>query len=131
MRQYRGIPIGETEFVYGWYVECEKGKHYIVPAPTTWEHMGILFAPLHAQVIPETVGQSTGTLFRDDKTEVFLGDLCQRNNGEQVFEVEWNNFQGKFYLHDYKESRHNSMSFARVCTRIGDIHQHPKLLEAK
>ena len=55
MRQYRGIPIGETEFVYGWYVECEKGKHYIVPAPTTWEHMGILFAPLHAQVIPETV----------------------------------------------------------------------------
>lgn len=60
MKPCRGKPVDKSmEWVYGWYLQCEKGKHYIMPIPIiTWKHVGILFAPLHFEVIPETVGQS-------------------------------------------------------------------------
>ena len=81
MRPYRGIRVDNGEWVYGYYCEVQ-GRHIIIPSfkdsnseirPFISGQNGIHG---YHEVIPETVGQSTGRKDKND-TEIYEGDIVQ------------------------------------------------------
>ena len=71
-RQHRAIPIGKKHFVYGWYFRLgpEGNKsHYILQEKNAFWYAPVLTSHDEEtitgfiEVIPETVGQSTGWYF--------------------------------------------------------------------
>ena len=117
MRPYRGIPIGGKDFVYGWYwYNDATGKHYIRQTnfqPAEYDYTDY-------EVIPETVGQQTGRKVKDG-TEIYEGDII-------VFNIK------QVGIWPGQEKPHE-VKYPFVCGNanlgevIGNIHQHPKLLE--
>ena len=82
MRMYRGKRIDNGEWVYGGYSEqriCKPdGMLYLIHATDkTYE------------VIPESVGQSTG-LYDTHGTEVFKGDIIELSCGCCRYVIVWN-----------------------------------------
>lgn len=89
MRPYRGIPIDDTEFIYGEKVELNKDLVFIVPktaySPINEEYKGTIWGCI--QVKPETVGQSTGQEDKN-KVEMYENDNVKLRDG-RVFEITW------------------------------------------
>ena len=95
MRKYRGL-TKDGKWVYGWYVKVE-GKHYIVPDDAkllrrTISDYNTVFGDVivgFIEVIPKTVGQSTG--LKDKKRtkeypegqEIYEGD-CFRTSAQST-----------------------------------------------
>jgi len=82
MRTYRGKCVDGKGWVYGWYSEqriCKPdGMLYLIHATDkTYE------------VIPESVGQSTG-LYDTHGTEVFKGDIIELSCGCCRYVIVWN-----------------------------------------
>ncbi len=78
----------------------------------------------------DIIEQFTSLKDRTDKTDVYEGDLCQRNPDEPIFEVKWDNERAMFYLYN-KEYGRRDMSFVRVMRVFSNIHERENLLEAK
>ena len=66
--------------------------------------------------------QFTGFKDATNETEVYRGDLLQRNEEAPVFEVRWNEFEGKFFLYNSDYGRRD-ISFATVLTVVDNIHK--------
>ena len=85
MRPYRGIPIGGTEFVYGWlFIPTGSIRTYIITG-----HLESNIPVIkRVEVIPETVGQSTGL---KDKNGVDLdwweGDVFEIHGRKTLFRI--------------------------------------------
>jgi len=84
MRNYRAIPIGGKDFVYGWYLENSHGQCFIVctdvsspPIHTTavksltGSHDIVIIGAI--EVIPSTVGQQVGLKDKNEK-DAYAGD---------------------------------------------------------
>ena len=140
MRMYRG-KTKEGKWVYGWYVreaytnlhgDC-KIKHVIhVP------HEGVGLTE-EIEVIPETVGQSTGIEDSNNK-EIFADDIMRLALHSGVVRygvVKWVNNHCGFILDVYKASDgetgcHSvgySGSAVRSLTVEGNTHDNPDLLK--
>ena len=89
MRQYRAIPIGGKEFVYGSLVNIKNHRFFIVPVETTLTPLnsGFEYPDIFIEVISETVGRYTG-LKDIDKTEIYASDKIETPNWGTVA-VEW------------------------------------------
>ncbi len=145
MRQYRAIPIDGKDFVYGWYVEVG-GISYIIP-PEAYTRVFPWRTPdKHCQVgvtgfvevIPETVGQSTGPKDKKGK-DIYEGDICKETqehitNGKPS-EDGWTSatlpieFHSGMFTFGYHT---NDLTYFVKCWGlkiIGDIHTTPELLE--
>ena len=129
MRPYRGIPIDGKDFVYGWYnhhenkdwiSDWDKGFPRVLPdgeIGNTWM----------VEVIPETVSQQTGL---KDKNGTDLdwweGDIFEHPSGLCV--IKW--YEGGLYMHGsggFIQVGH-AAGWVVLPAKIGNIHQHPKLL---
>lgn len=130
MRQCRGKRIDKPdEWVYGWYRETYNGTPWI----NWWK--GDMYN--HAEVIPETVGESTGLKDRNG-VEIFEGDIVhfvdpQNYSRPKVFRsvIKW--FQeGCSYLCDEigtGKSRGLHEFSMNSCEVISNVTDNPDLLE--
>jgi len=140
MRNYRG-KRKDGVWVYGYYVKWQN-RHYIAPEPHESGFSGgkivsYEIAGFH-QVIPETIGQSTGIKDKngkdldwwegdicaaeyicpvcfDNKPHLLTGTIEQDNNGLWIFEYE----HGSLPL-DCED--------LEIIEKVGDIHTTPELL---
>ena len=100
MRNYRGKRVGNWEWVYGWYKEqydgvYEKRRSFIFPINTPW---------ISVEVIPETVGQSTG-LKDKNKKDGYKGDIAiyPKNDTVGKFQIVWQDIDARFLLSSIDE----------------------------
>ena len=148
MRQYRAIPIDGKDFVYGGLYELANGMTFIVTSnpfpPSSWSfNIGSFFVSL-IEVIPESVGQSTGSKDENGK-EIYERDiieLAEDTYGETELSircvVKWNDkgfYQlwrnGLIHWKFWRKDTYHNTGYRKNWKVIGNIHQHPKLLEQK
>ncbi len=124
MKPYRAIPIGQKDFVFGWYFE-RGGGSYIIPITDKY-HTPASFVLTFVSVIPETVSQATGRKDRDKK-DIYQGDIMEWYNacvtkGQNAIcrtTVKWNNLHSRYE------------GIVRTGHIIGTIHTTPGLMEGK
>lgn len=126
MRQYRGKDRKTGEWKYGWYRETPLKGTPLICEP---DNVGF-----HIEVVPETVGQSTGLKDKNGKDlDWWQGDVFRIEGVlyQIVFE------QGCYYFNGIKAPyKYTAASIANrpngnVPSPIGSIHENPELLEAK
>ena len=131
MRQYRGKRKDNGEWVKGWYWCNEETKTSYIRSmnfqPNRYDYTDY-------EVIPATVGQSTG-LADNDGVEVFEGDIVRYSSVEAqpdlgVVEYEVARYAG-FSLKSVKTGNCSFMSGWGLLELVGNIHDNPELLEAK
>jgi hypothetical protein len=131
MRQYRGLTKDTKRWAYGWYCQVE-GKHYIVldDAIIDEDDYG-LYCGIEGfvEVIPETVGQQTGRKDKNGK-ESYFGDIFKDNEGH-LGVIRWNSQALRVYFkwNDGQVSYPNPYPDYIDLEVIGNIHQHPELME--
>ena len=74
--------------------------------------------------------QYTGLKDKNGK-EIYEGDILQRTKPEWLFVVKWVDFRARFILDGIGTVLRQDISFSEVCEIIGNIHQHPELLDTK
>ncbi len=130
--KYRGIRVDNREWVKGSYVAYEFNSeilHYIV------DETSPSYFPLAkrlVQVIPETVGQSTGLKDRKGE-EIFQGDIVRIMTGQYLGE------SPKYRIHTVVNPcpacaipcPYVSVDTIPQWEVIGNIHSTPELLEGK
>lgn len=124
---FRGLPIGEKEFIYGYYVFC-RGHHYILQKynengyDERWEASGWI------EVHPETVGQYVGSKDKNGKC-IYKDDIlgweyfCDNENVKQHSVIKWDDSDG---MYDFGDDRRPSFCQREI---VGDIHHNKELLE--
>ena len=138
MRQYRGM-TKDGKWVYGWYCEVD-GKHYIIPNTAEmlgagWENPDgvpssdeVIYG--YVEVIPETVGQSTGLKDKNDKDlDWWEGDIFARSSDRQIEGIVIYDL-GCFWLDRKRGGRtplYECVDWS-MC-KVGDIHTKPELME--
>ena len=136
MRPYRAIPVGGKNFVYGWYLRVF-GRHYIYDDTTkdTWEgewegegttHQLLTKLLGFVEVIPETVGQSTGC---KDKN-LWEDDILESQDGLRRYIVTYSEQQLKWYLKGIGDAwDENNPAWWTDYKKVGNVHQNPELME--
>lgn len=144
MRKYRGL-TKEGKRIYGWYAKVEE-KHCIITDKCRFdceddaygESYGVFFKGI-VEVIPETVGQSTGRKDKNDK-EIYEGDIIHGENNWGEFgpqEIIWNDDYSTYivpctykkYIKRPLENYQNFLYQLENIEVIGNIHQKPELME--
>jgi hypothetical protein len=129
MRKYRGL-TKEGKWVYGWYTEV-MNHHFIIPNEATWGldlDLNEKTIARQIEVIPETVGQSTGLKDKSGKEEVYEGDLMK--DSLHIYKVTWDEKNARWLLIDIKEPKNQFKGHAiTLLTKVGNHHQNPSLLE--
>jgi len=141
MRNYRGIPIGGKEFVYGWYCEI-MSKHYIIPdiairRTYKWQDSDKIEFTFFDEVIPETAGQQVGLKDKSGKKEkeVYQGDVITYQHPVSLMEwtaiVIWNEKWFQWALQDKGTKDISPLIILEGYhwKIIGNIHTTPKLWE--
>lgn len=122
MREYRGIEIGGTEFIYGWYCEVQ-GRHYLIQQDAFRGRGNGIFS--YIEVIPETVGQQIG-LKDKDEVEMYVGSIYKWHqplveNGKQITKEHFSAVEDSipvlFYLNNRVEGGWGGVEV------VGNIHE--------
>ena len=126
---FRGKRIGNSEWVYGYYVPVCFGRFPCKPAIVpesdgTWEPI---------EVKKETVGQYTGLTDKNGK-KVFEGDIVRYN--DTIHKVIFCTINGSAFFGITMPDRGEIWNFDGItCANkmevIGNIHDTPELLEGK
>lgn len=130
MRPYRG-KTKDGKWVKGWYFHCSTSDTHNIHIldDSTW--------PIVTEVIPETVGQSTG--LKDKKgtgNEVFEGDKITRGDG-MIYAVISRKLKGQWWLRDYVDGMLRGWSVPLMQAAeeyivvIGTIHDNPEIVNNK
>lgn len=123
--KFCGKRVDNGEWVYGSLIEDK----YIVGKVVDWEE-DYFNTEFWWKVIPETVGQFTGLLDKNDK-EIYEGDIVRDR---------WNSYtpiyQNAIYMaynaekiNDLYVSTQFNIIWRNGCEVIGNIHDNPELLE--
>lgn len=121
--KFRGqSQLGLKPLVKGFLFIDECDKHYIVYKPKGDDFQ-------YCPVFEESVGQFTG-LTDKNGTEIYEGDIINsfQNDGKPV-EVYYDDQLAGFATQNYHSTLYLSDSIGKECQVIGNIHQHPHLLE--
>ena len=123
--KFRGKHIETGRWVYGYYV-CTHNRHRII-----YEDYEGFYC--EEEVIPETVGQYTG-LKDKNGTPIYEGDLL-KHPVEVVAEIKYDNDTASFIAvyteNDEIEMNHLDKKIVGKCEVIGNIFEHPHLLEVE
>ncbi len=128
MRQYRGL-TKEGKWVYGWYVQSQRAHNIIPTGVSEWYGGGVgKYFYGATEVIPESVGQQVPIKDIDNKW-MYVGDIIGRD--EFVRQIIWNEdfccYQAPF--RDGSGLQLFTQKSLGIFKIIGNIHQHPNLLE--
>ena len=130
MRPYRGL-TKDGKWVKGWYME-----HPFNDAPNEFKSVIVQDEVPH-EVLPETVGQSTGLKDKNGKErkEVYDGDIfiINENDDEWYAEVGWDSKRARFEFKSF-HSPVTDVSLldaikADNCRLVGNIHQNKDWLD--
>ena len=131
MRKFRGKRVDNGEWAYGSLVELE-GVPFIVTVETPITHKYIADGSYYTiardciEVIPESVGQSTGLKDKKGK-EGYQSDTVRFY--DKLYVIEWNICNACFYLKNTdKQQPDLAINNLLVSEIIGDIHS-PELME--
>jgi uncharacterized phage protein (TIGR01671 family) len=136
--KFRGkcIADGELngEWVFGDLLQ-KNGKTYIAPHSNSVSvngHIGKLII-MH-EVSPESVGQFTCLRDKNGK-EIYEGDIIRAKNGVQIGTVIWVESDCKYVVRWTKDNPtkkvyDSNMSSAQWGEVIGNIYEHPEMLQA-
>ena len=137
MRPYRGL-TKEGKWVYGSHAEVD-GKHYIIPkGAKTGLLEGMTFNDLgiypFTEVIPETVGQSTGSISHNKK-EIWEYSLVKCIKAryvigdESIGKVYYNEYHSAYWVFAIDKSFNVLLGLGNWWEVVDDINSNPELLE--
>ena len=120
--KFRGKRKDNGEWVYG-YFAMNGGKCWIITKfyDGSFSHW--------VEVIPETVGQYTGSKDKNRK-EIYEGDILGYKDGDIIGVIKWDNVYSGFIIEgEWIESlRPDTINeFGKVV--VGNIHDNPKLID--
>jgi len=122
---FRGKRVDTKEWVYGYYFMGFTGIPYILVL-----HDHILEMTEFYEVIPETVGQFTGLLDKNNK-KIFEGDilLCFAEGQQSKEIVEYSEYGWLPFIDQtgYLADTYSEFNYSRF-EIIGNIHDNPELL---
>lgn len=138
--KFRGKRKGDGEWMYGDLIKSVTKAYIITLVDDTGMWAKAEPRLLYAEVDPATVGQFTGLTGMSGQ-EIYKGDIlkedCPRGNKYQVMAVPGgfaiNMFQDglkKPYFVESLADMQNNSYVQGSCEVIGNIHEHPHLLEA-
>jgi len=144
MRPYRGL-TKEDKWVYGWYSHVREHKywgdgtdrltapekHFIIRENSKYTSIRDVYDLSEAvEVIPKTVGQSTG-LKDKNGTEIYEGDILL--NDEDAECMPSDSFVVKYLLGHFVAGGILGAGdhIGEDCKVIGNIHSNPELIEVK
>lgn len=134
--KFRGKGVDNGEWVYGYYYYNWRTKQHIIHCSKS---EGVLVDKTF-EVIPESVGQFTGLLDKNEK-EIYDGDIVHYTQhegyllesfvGEIIWSIEdacWCYEYGGYYYHfcDSDEVQQDLLNHMEI---IGSIHDNPELLK--
>ena len=110
MRPYRG-KTKEGKWVKGWYLEVRGTSNIYNKKRGLW-----------IEVIPETVGQSTGLCDKNGK-EYFADDIALSKDGLRKYIVTWHKAQGYWYLCGVGKAWSDNTPMWEEYEIIGTVHE--------
>ena len=116
--EFRGYNRKNNEWLHGFYLQ-NRGAHFVCPdefaTNKSWEDY---------EVDPETVGQFTGLLDKNDK-KIYEGDILPIGEDRYVCEF----VEGGFEFRDMRDNRLIPKAIVHHTEVIGNIHDNPELIE--
>ena len=121
---FTGKRVDNGEWVGGFYVFVP--EHY-KPEMSRKSYIVSINNGLYFEVVPETVGQYTGT---DDKygDKIFEGSIVQYNIDE-IGEILWDKPTARFVIRGDVAGYDFNNFYGKELVVIGNIHDNPELLE--